>query len=190
MPWRPHPPDDETASASWYADDLAPWPEHDGSVRVRSFVPAGFEAYVRIDHPDLEGEMPREVEWGLKEHLPNYTTTPDKVFYAAWDGRHPATHAAFASMPCLVAPFRTYIVFVGDRRGPIVDLPEDDYGWPLVVNAWWPADRAWCVVTEIDSRWTFVGCSAVCARALMDDEFLKAVPATLLDRVDDEGRNF
>lgn len=169
-----------------------PWPEPDGSVRVRSFVPSGFEAYVRIDHPEVEGEMPREVEWGLKEYLPSYTRTPDRVFYAAWDGRDLARDLA-VSMPRLHAPKRTYVVFLGDSGGPYVDLPDDAPEWvaasPLIVNVWWPEDRAWCVVTEIDSRETFVGCSSACARALLDDELLEAVPASLLDRLDDAGRN-
>lgn len=177
-------------SASWYANGLLPWPEPDGSVRVRSLVPPDFEAYVRIDHPLVEGEIPVDVCWRLGAHLPLHTTTPDRVFYAAWDGRPPATHSQFASMPRLVAPGRTYIVFPGDRDGPRVDVPDDVHDrWPLVVNVWWPEDRAWCVVTDIDLRSTYVGCSSACAQALIDDELLDAVRATLVDRVDKAGRN-
>ena len=37
-------------------------------------------------------------------------------------------------------------------------------------NLWWPDDRAWCVATEIDLAWTYVGGSA----ALIDDVLASA----------------
>lgn len=33
---------------------------------------------------------------------------------------------------------------------------------PLTPSLWWPDDRTWCVATEIDFRWTYVGGSQVC----------------------------
>lgn len=189
MPWRPHPPDDETASASWYADGLMPAWEADGSARVRGLIPDVYEVYVRIDHPELEGEMPPRVEQRLKQILPGHTITPDRVFHAAWDGTEPATQQMFASMPRLVAPIRTYLVFLGDMAGPFVELPDDLPYWrSLIVNVWWPEDRAWCVMTEIDFAETYVGCSHACARALIADDELQASPVTALDRVDFAGR--
>jgi hypothetical protein len=185
MPWRPHPPDDETASASWYADSLLPPWEPDHTVRVRGLIPDIYEAYVRIDHPELEGEMPLEIRWGLCEVLPAYTIAPDRIFHAAWDGTEPARHRVYASMPRLVAPSRTYIVFRGDMTGPFVEAPDDpSYSGSLIINVWWPEDRAWCVMTEIDYSETYVGCSHACARALVADEQLQASTVTPLDRVD------
>ena len=31
-------------------------------------------------------------------------------------------------------------------------------------NIWWPDDRAWCVVTEIDFTWSYIGGSSACIR--------------------------
>jgi hypothetical protein len=189
MPWVPRPPDDETAAASWYADGLAHWPEPDGTARVRSFVPAGFDAYVRVFHPpdpdrDMarpEGELPNAVWLALADHLRPHTTTPDHILHGVWEGRHPATLPAYASMPRLAAPHRRYLVFAGDLGGPSVRGPG---GEPFVTNARWAADHAWCVVTEIDSMSTYVGCSAACAQALLEDGALDAVAATPADRMD------
>jgi hypothetical protein len=34
-------------------------------------------------------------------------------------------------------------------------------------NLWWPADRAWCVVTDIDLVSTYVGGSSACIGELL-----------------------
>src|SRR3712207_3800784 len=50
-------------------------------------------------------------------------------------------------------------------------------------NLWWPADRAWLVVTDIDLRSTYVGGSAACIADLLATPGLEAAPATPHDRV-------
>ena len=46
-------------------------------------------------------------------------------------------------------------------------------------NAWWPADRAWFVATDIDLMTTYVGGSAACIAELLATDGLEAaqVPA-------------
>jgi hypothetical protein len=41
---------------------------------------------------------------------------------------------------------------------------------------WWPADRSWIVVTQVDTDSTFVGCSAIVERLLLADRHVEAWP--------------
>jgi hypothetical protein len=50
-------------------------------------------------------------------------------------------------------------------------------------NLWWPADQAWCVVTDIDLMSSYVGGSAACIAELMATPGLEVVPAAPGDRV-------
>jgi hypothetical protein len=44
-------------------------------------------------------------------------------------------------------------------------------------NAWWPADRAWFVATDIDLVSTYVGGSAAAVSALLACSAVEAAPA-------------
>jgi hypothetical protein len=46
-----------------------------------------------------------------------------------------------------------------------------------VANLWWPQDRAWCVATEIDLAWTYVGGQAGLIRQLLAQTRIEALPA-------------
>jgi hypothetical protein len=76
------------------------------------------------------------------------------------------------------------------RAGPRVRLPNRDYlffrGGPddalafvesrqQTANLWWPSDRSWCVATEIDLAWTYVGGSAELVAAVVTDPRLEAL---------------
>jgi len=55
-------------------------------------------------------------------------------------------------------------------------------------NLWWPTDRAWCVATEIDLTWTYVGGASAMIECLFTDEWIEAVsaePGDPLTRVED-----
>jgi hypothetical protein len=54
-------------------------------------------------------------------------------------------------------------------------------------NLWWPADRAWCVVTDIDLMSTYVGGSAACIAELLGTPGLESVPAAPEDPVTVDG---
>jgi hypothetical protein len=47
-------------------------------------------------------------------------------------------------------------------------------GW----GSWWPDDRAWCVATEIDLGWTYVGGSAALISDVVANPRLEAQPAS------------
>jgi hypothetical protein len=132
-----------------------------------------------------------------------WTSTPGRCWFCVWDGHGWGgtllTPAGEPSVP-LPDPVPEPV-----RRGPRVHLPERDYllytgpaeavlaagplsGDDQTANLWWPADRAWCVASEIDLAWTYVGGPAgLIERVLADGriEALPAEPGDPLTRVED-----
>ena len=45
-------------------------------------------------------------------------------------------------------------------------------------NLWWPDDRAWCVATEIDLAWTYVGGTTALIRDVLANSDVEAQPAS------------
>jgi hypothetical protein len=88
---------------------------------------------------------------------------------------------------------------VAVRNGPRVHLPNREYflsEGPITValawttlegqtpNLWWPDDRAWCVASEIDLPWTYLGGSeAVVAEVLGRTETIEALRSAPDDEV-------
>ena len=58
---------------------------------------------------------------------------------------------------------------------------------PQSPTVWWPADRAWCVGTEIDFTETLIGGSRACIEAVLNHPELEALPITLDARLDSRG---
>lgn len=177
------------------------------AIDVGSFLPDHFEAYARIDHTDAdqraEGSLPRDLIAPLVEHLRIGTSTPDQCYFAVWEGfgvgqvtlRFEAGTSrgekkkAWASIPgpeswksrspTLELPARSYHVFSGPIEGATSDLSGSglDFRWQSA-NLWWPADHAWCVATEVDFEWTYVGGSRACIAAILADVNLGATERT------------
>jgi hypothetical protein len=67
--------------------------------------------------------------------------------------------------------------------GPLSELPVlFDFQGRQSPNIWWPDDQAWCVATEIDFAWTYVGGSTAAIDAVLADPRLEALPARATDR--------
>lgn len=139
--------------------------------------------------------------------LSKHTATPNSCWFCLWDGYgylHPGGSAAFvvAARP----PFAR--IQVGFRRlqlrwskprtprpdQPRVRLPGRDYllfrgpiakaeGWEDGPNLWWPADHAWCVASEIDFPYTYVGGSQELVDAIIENPDIEALPARLTDGI-------
>jgi len=60
-------------------------------------------------------------------------------------------------------------------------------GWSRTPNWWWPDDRAWIVVSELDAPSTYVGGSAELVRAIFEEPKLEAVPSDPTHRFDWDG---
>jgi hypothetical protein len=127
----------------------------------------------------------------LVELLAAHTSTPFNCLFCMWDGWGWDT-AMSAALPGEVPLPIPDPVPAEVRQGPRVRLPHRDYllytgsieaalafaGTPgQTPNLWWPADRAWCVASEVDLRWSYVGGSAALIEELLADPAVEALPA-------------
>jgi hypothetical protein len=133
--------------------------------------------------PDV-GSLPRPYATRFRDVLSGYTTTPDHVWFAVWDGfgglkvrpggtavlsfgvkyrRRPKL--APSPAPTIDLPNRSYYLLSGPIEGIDESMCEDPF-WQSA-NLWWPEDRAWCVATEIDFAWTYVGGESAMVEALI-----------------------
>lgn len=135
----------------------------------------------------------------LAEILRAHTTTPESCWFCVWDGYGWDNTVAFTSVKSLTSVGEPALrvpdpVPAEVRRGPRVRLPAREYllytgpteevlatvhltRSEQTPNLWWPADRAWCVATEIDLPWTYVGGTAALIELLMANEQIETLPA-------------
>lgn len=127
--------------------------------------------------PD-EGHLPVAVATRLAAALRRHTGAPGDCWFGVWHG----FGAVPASAPTLVLPQREHWLI----RGPVEFAAANMADEPAEQSAtlWWPADRAWCVATDIDQLSTYVGGSAACIAELLATPGLETVPASVDDGVD------
>jgi hypothetical protein len=102
------------------------------------------------------------------------TTTPDLCWFCIWDGYG---HEDL-STGRVRNPSRDYLLYSGQIDIALSDL---DLGTDQSPNLWWPDDRAWIVVTEIDYAWTYVGGSTTPIERLLASGELEVLPTKLTD---------
>ena len=138
------------------------------------------------DKPD-EGSLPPaecEILAGL---VREFTGTPDLYYFGFWDGygqadRFPAMRRQPRFRLHTIEP-RGYYLFRG-RLDPALAGKRFAYKSPTI---WWPADRAWCISTDIDGMDTWVGGSAELIRRITSHPALEALPVDIDDWVDTRG---
>lgn len=153
------------------------------------------------DEQPEEGSMPLDLANRLAAILAVHTGTPKSCWFAIWEGfgdlRIPRDAAPRFSIPCrdlflLRGPVEAIAESLSEIEGGSGDLVwlEEDLpsvempGWNYrSANLWWPEDRAWCVATEIDFEWTYVGGTAACVQEVLTDSTLEALPARLEDGI-------
>jgi len=140
--------------------------------------------------------------------LPAATSTPQSCWFCLWDGYGYVTGAVVAlhafkqgppppgaSRPKrwnLRMPMPKALGNLPDRKR--VRLPQRDYllfrgpiakaqGWEDGPNLWWPEDRAWCVASEIDLPYSYVGGSQKLIDAILASPAIEALPARLTDGI-------
>ena len=182
-----------------------------GALVTRVGTPGGL--YDRQPQPGLfdgwpkTGSLPLAIARALVDVLGDHTPTRDRCWFAAWEGRGdprdgsavlltiggspdnapttppPGTYREKPTeRPTFTLPHRGYYL----ARGPLAAALETVYGitWGYQsASIWWPDDRAWCVATEVDFDWTYVGGSTECIAAILGDRRLEALPAQLSDGV-------
>jgi hypothetical protein len=172
-------------------DDVeVPWAEvaaHNGTVAhpLMQWValtrgPADSQPPVWDDGPS-EGHLPVAVAARLAEVLARHTATPADCVFGRWDGFGydlPSPEVP----PRLLLRCERDVVLV---RGPIDAAARNLAPEPheQSANLWWPADRSWCVVTDIDLMSSYVGGSAACIAELLARPGLEVAPATPDDPV-------
>lgn len=160
--------------------------------------PGLFDSWPRV------GTLRLEEARALVDVLTEHTTTPERCWFAAWAGR--GSFEDGSMMIQLMVPRGTSAAAPPDYREkpkghPTFHLPNRDYYlsrgrldaaletvygvvWDYQsANIFWPDDRAWCVATEIDFDWTYVGGSKECIAAVLGSPDLEALPARLSDGV-------
>jgi hypothetical protein len=140
----------------------------------------------------------------LVDILAHHTMTPGRCWFAAWEGFGSLEDGSMTvhtrgggtaerltpdfyrekpkQHPRLQLPGRGYYL----AKGPVTAALETVYGMKSSYQSaslWWPDDRAWCVATEIDFDWTYVGSSNACIAAVLSSPDLEALPAQLSDGV-------
>ena len=124
------------------------------------------------------GELPLPLVEALVEHLAPATTTPELCYFALWEG-YADSVAPRTLEPKLELPNRAYDVFSGPLAAARTGLSVSSFGYRSA-NLWWPADHAWCIATEIDFAWTYVGGPRDCIDAVLADPRLEAVETNAL----------
>lgn len=146
------------------------------------------------------GVMSERQGRAVAQILSRHTATPDSCWMCLWDGYgelHPGGSVSMLfAFEAGKGPHDPPVI--PDRAFPPqrerVKLPHRDYllfqgavvqaaGWDEGPNLWWPDDRAWCVASEIDFPYTYVGGSAGLIDEILRDPDLEALQAKLSDGI-------
>jgi hypothetical protein len=126
------------------------------------------------DEQPRGGTIPREIAVRLAAILTPYTRTPKLCWFAVWEGWG-ELRVRQDGAPMFSIPERNLFLLQGGVDEVLTTLSEVDWIYRSP-NLWWPADRAWCVATEIDFKWSYVGGSAACIEQVLTDPELEALP--------------
>jgi hypothetical protein len=124
-----------------------------------------------------EGSLSQADAEALVDDLSPFTT--GTCYFAVWDGYGPIDMVetdqskAPRSIQFFKLPWRDYELF----EGPLLNanafsLPGRDFQSP---NLWWPEDHSWCVASEIDLPWTYVGGTRDLINRLLGDDRLEVL---------------
>lgn len=75
--------------------------------------------------------------------------------------------------PRVELPCRGYLLYSDDLTGALAWVPSRRQ----TPNLWWPDDHSWCVASEIDLPWTYIGGSRSLIDSILADDRLEAWPA-------------
>jgi hypothetical protein len=148
------------------------------------------------------GTLPERLAQRLAETLAPYTRDPERANFGVWEGwgepmfmfffkegtpeevRQRTEEEAEEALGAEVAAWRGLLdaaprFDIPHRtmhllEGPLHAVSEFYESRRDVPSLWWPADRAWCVGTDIDLMTTYVGGSSEAISALLADEQLEA----------------
>ncbi len=116
--------------------------------------------------------------------LARYSATQDDCFFCIWEGYGSAwtvlNRLAYGA-PRVALEHRNCLLF----RGPVSAATAFREGpWFQSPTVWWPADRAWCVASELDIYSTYVAATSAAMAALGDDPVVEIVGCRADDDID------
>ena len=139
--------------------------------------------------------------------LRDWTATPQDCWFCVWDGfgwdsvgtvtaltrtgrpskiiedpRRDPVPGPVRAGPRVHLPFRDYFLYQGTAEA-VVGLASLDSTGGQCPNIWWPTGREWCVASEIDLQWTYVGGPRGLIDAILADDRIEALPADTDDAV-------
>lgn len=131
--------------------------------------------------PPSTGSLSSELASALAEVLRAKTTTPERCWFAVWEGWggfDPGT-------PRFEHPQRRFFLAAGsvdDAKSTVLD------NWVYQsASMWWPDDHSWFVSTEIDFPYTYVGGSLECIGAILAHPQIETLRARVTDRITWDG---
>jgi hypothetical protein len=133
------------------------------------------------DDAPSEGHLPVGVAGRLAAVLARHTGTPDDCLFGRWDGFGYDLSDLDVPPRLLLRGGHDVVLVRGTVSDAVRNLAPEP--WEQSPNLWWPADRTWCVVTDIGLTTTYVGGSAACIADLLATPGLEAVPAIPTDPV-------
>lgn len=153
------------------------------------------------------GSLDPDVVERLLPVLREHTQTPDRCWFAFWDGwgipvlmtahggseaqpRAPRNEHDRWNAPQFSIPGRDLLLFAGSIDDALESFYEPyvpGHLFPQSAYFWWPEDRAWCVATEIDFMSTYIGASEGCVEALLKTPGIETLPVSIADRITSDG---
>jgi hypothetical protein len=129
------------------------------------------------------GSLPAATAQRLVAVLQRFTGTDD-CFYAVWEGFGDLVVAP-ATVATIAMPGRTMLLFRGLlANAATATMESPPFG--RSPSLWWPADRAWCVATDVDLNYTYIGATDPCIEAVLADPTLESWRVAADDRIDVE----
>jgi hypothetical protein len=125
------------------------------------------------DDGPSEGHLPVALAARLAAVLARHTTTPGSCLFGRWDGFGYDLKTPDVPPRLLLRGGHDVVLVRGTVDDAVRNLAPEP--WEQSANLWWPADRAWCVDTDIDLRSTYVGGSAACIADLLATPGIEAV---------------
>ncbi|HEX2074912.1 MAG TPA: hypothetical protein VHF92_14095 [Geodermatophilus sp.] len=141
-------------------------------------ITGSWEYHGEDDQPGLwndapaDGHLPAPVAARLAAVLARHTTTPDDCWFGVWSGFGFIT----ADAPTLALPGREHWLVRGHIELAAANMADEPH--EQSASLWWPADRAWCVATDIDLASTFVGGSVACIADVLAADGLETAAVT------------
>jgi hypothetical protein len=202
----------DTSPADWIAPRLQTFALEVGSIVPMGFEAYARIIHPVEMAPRSAQGLPLSERQVLIDLLGAGTAAPPLCWFCIWDGYSDLDHrgvtervelphrryflyrgplgTALSSLPTVPPPPRARSVWysreVVERwRRSASPPPSSLLRWPESKhspNLWWPDDRSWCVATEVDLDWTYLGGSRALIERVLAEPALDARPVQSSDR--------